>query len=94
MAASKEAKSMSGWWLAVMGIISIAIGVGAYLLDSANIINVSYEPLITAPIGVGLLLLIVGTVMGIRGSRIESDGKNRYGRRTDKDSEADSPGKD
>ncbi|MET4637700.1 hypothetical protein [Mycetocola sp. 2940] len=88
MAKSDEAKGVSGWWLAVMGIVSIAFGLGAYLLDSVNIINVSYEPLITSPVGVGVVLLIMGIVMGIRGTRVESDGRNRYGRLMNKDNDA------
>ncbi|GHD43389.1 hypothetical protein D9V29_03940 [Mycetocola manganoxydans] len=87
MAKSDEAKGMSGWWLAVLGIASIAFGVGAYLLDSFNIINVSYGPLITSPVGVGVVLVITGSVMGIRGTRVESDGRNRYGRLMNKDND-------
>lgn len=83
MARSDETKGMSGWWLAVLGLISLGFGVGAYLLDSAALMNVSYSALITAPIGVGVLLLIMGIVMGIRGSRVEGDGKNRYGKPRD-----------
>ncbi|PWC07182.1 hypothetical protein [Mycetocola zhujimingii] len=89
MAKSDEAKGMSGWWLAVLGIASIAFGVGAYLLNFFNVIDVSYEPLITSPVGVGVVLLIVGIVMGIKGTRVETDGRNRYGRLMNKDNDAD-----
>jgi hypothetical protein len=81
MAGPDEGKGMSGWWLAVIGAVLLTIGVVLFILDSAGVVDAhSYSALVISPVAAGILLLVMGTVMGVKGTRVENDGRNRYGR--------------
>lgn len=81
MAKADETKGMSGWWLAVVGAVLLIIGVALFILDSAGAIDAhSYPAVVISPVAAGVLSLIMGVVMGIKGSRVQGDGRNRYGK--------------
>lgn len=90
MTKSDEPKGMSGWSLAAIGAVLLAIGIALFFLDSAGAIDAhSYPAVVFSPVSAGVLLLIMGVVLGIKGSRVETDGRNRYGKQMEKDSDED-----
>jgi uncharacterized membrane protein YidH (DUF202 family) len=73
---------MSGWWLAVIGAVFLVAGVALFALDSAGVIDAHSRPkFVFVSVTLGVILLIMGLVMGIKGERVTGDGRNRYGRR-------------
>lgn len=74
-------KGMSAWWLALIGAGLLAVGVALFLLDSAGIIDAHSRPrFFFTAVTLGVILLAMGIVLGIKGRRVEGDGKNRYGK--------------
>ncbi|WP_162924953.1 hypothetical protein [Mycetocola zhujimingii] len=74
-------KGMSGWWLAVVGAVFLIVGVVLVLLDSAGVIDAHSRPkFVFVSVTLGIVLVILGTVLGIKGERVTGDGRNRYGK--------------
>ncbi|AWB86576.1 hypothetical protein C3E77_08065 [Mycetocola zhujimingii] len=72
---------MSGWWLAVVGAVFLIVGVVLVLLDSAGVIDAHSRPkFVFVSVTLGIVLVILGTVLGIKGERVTGDGRNRYGK--------------
>lgn len=71
MQMSRNNGGYSGWWLVVGGVLTALIGVTFAVLDAYGIYNVVRSSLIMAPITVGVLLIVIGVVFGIRGRRVD-----------------------
>lgn len=81
MTKTAEPKGMSGWWLTVIGAVFLVVGVVLVLLDSAGVIDAHSRPkFVFVSVTLGIVLVILGTVLGIKGERVTGDGRNRYGK--------------
>jgi multisubunit Na+/H+ antiporter MnhG subunit len=73
-----ESGEMSGWWLAVIGAVFLVVGVTLFVLDSAGIIDAHSRPkFVFVSVTLGVILLVMGMVMGIKGERVTGDRRNR-----------------
>jgi hypothetical protein len=68
---SRHSGGYSGWWLVLGGALSALMGVAFAVLDSVGIYNVVRGSLIMAPITVGVLLMVIGVIFGMRGIRVD-----------------------